>query len=81
MLPKPDVKSEINLIEGGFEITLNTDKLAKNLYLTIGDEEGFFTDNYFDLIPGQQVKVKLETKLGKERLREVFEIKTLDEAF
>jgi len=71
LLPKPDVKFEINAIQDGFEISLNTNKLAKNLYMTIGDEEGFFSDNYFDLIPGQPVKIKLETKLTKEKLQEV----------
>ncbi len=78
LLPKPDVKFEINPVDGGFEITLNTDMLAKNLYMTIGDEEGFFSDNYFDLIPNQSVKVKLETKLTKEKLQEIFVIQTLD---
>lgn len=81
LLPKPEVKSEINVTDGGFEITLTTDKLAKNLYMTIGDEEGFFSDNYFDLIPGQTVKVKLETKISKEKLDKVFAIRTLDSAF
>lgn len=81
LLPKPEVKFELNEVEGGFEITLNTDKLAKNLYLTIGDEEGFFSDNYFDLIPGHTVQVKLETKLTKEKLQEVFALQTLDKAF
>lgn len=81
LLPKPDVKFEVNEADGGFEITLTTNKLAKNLYMTIGDEEGFFSDNYFDLIPGQSVKVKLDTKLTKEKLQEVFAIQTLDGAF
>jgi beta-mannosidase len=81
LLPKPDMKFELNTVDGGFEITLNTDKLAKNLYMTIGDEEGFFSDNYFDLLPGQEVKVKLETKLTKEKLQEVFKIQTLESAF
>lgn len=81
LLPKPDVKFEINAVQDGFEISLSTDKLAKNLYMTIGDEEGFFSDNYFDLIPVQPVKIKLETKLTKEKLQEVFAIQTLDGAF
>lgn len=81
MLPTPTVKFEINAVDGGFEISLNTDKLAKNLYMTIGDEEGFFSDNYFDLIPGKTVKVKLETNVLKENLNEVFAIQTLDSAF
>jgi beta-mannosidase len=80
-LPKPTVKYEWTATDGGFEISLSTDKLAKNLFMTIGDEEGFFSDNYFDLIPGQPVKVKLETKLSKEKLEEVFALQTLDGAF
>ncbi len=81
LLPKPKVEFELNATDGGFEITLTTDKLAKNLYMTIGDEEGFFSDNYFDLIPEQSVKIKLETKLTIEKLQEVFAIQTLDGAF
>ncbi len=81
LLPTPTVKHEIAAVDGGFEITLSTDKLAKNLYMTIGDEEGFFTDNYFDLIPGQTVKVKLETEISKEKLDGVFAIQTLDSTY
>jgi beta-mannosidase len=81
LLPEPEVEFDIQTVEGGFEITLNTDKLAKNLYMTIGDEEGFFSDNYFDLLPGQEIKVKLDSKISKEKLQEVFVIQTLGGAF
>ena len=81
LLPKPEVKFEINAAQDGFEITLTTDKLAKNLYMTVGDEEGFFSDNYFDLIPGQSVKVNLGTQMTREKLQEVFAIQTLEGAF
>lgn len=81
LLPKPEVKYTIEQVDGGFEIALSTDKLAKNLYLTIGNEEGFFSDNYFDLLPGKPVKIKLETQLGKEKLQEILALKTLDQTF
>jgi beta-mannosidase len=81
ILPKPTVKYEWIATDGGFEISLSTDKLAKNIFMTIGDEEGFFSDNYFDLISGQPVKVKLETKMTMEKLQEVFALQTLDGAF
>lgn len=81
LLPKPEVSFEFATVDGGFEITLTTDKLAKNLFMTIGDEEGFFGDNYFDLIPGQPLKIKLDTKITKEKLQEVFSIQTLDQTF
>lgn len=81
LLPKPEVKYELLDVDGGFEITLSTDKLAKNLYLSLGDQEGFFSDNYFDLIPGQPVKIGLETKIARDKLMGVLEIQTLDGTF
>ncbi len=40
-----------------YNITLQTSALAKNVYLDFPAVEGFFSDNYFDLIPGQPVIV------------------------
>jgi len=48
------------LIEGNskdFKFKLSSEKLAKNLYITIGDCEGFLSDNYFDLLPGEEVEI------------------------
>jgi beta-mannosidase len=81
LLPKPEVKYELLDVDGGFEITLTTDKLAKNLYLSLGDQDGFFSDNYFDLIPGQPVKIGLETTIARDKLMGVLEIQTLDGTF
>jgi len=81
LLPKPDLKFDLQQADDGFVITLNTDKLAKNVYLTIGDEEGFFSDNYFDMLPGQPIKIGLQTNIPIEKLREVLTIRTLDSAF
>ncbi|WP_423129494.1 beta-mannosidase [Gaoshiqia sp. Z1-71] len=80
-LPKPEVKYSIAAVDGGYEIRLQSGKLAKNLFMTIGDEEGFFSDNYFDLLPGEEIRVKLETSVSKERLDEIFAVQTLDQAF
>jgi len=80
-LPVPDVKYDVQPVDGGYQITLQSDKLAKNLYMTIGDEEGFFSDNYFDLLPGEKVKVKLETALSRDAFNDVFTIRTLESAF
>jgi len=80
-LPKPTVESSVAAVEGGFDITLKSDKLAKNLFLTIADEDGFFSDNYFDLLPGEEVTIHLKTAISGEKLKEVLKLETLDEAF
>jgi beta-mannosidase len=78
---EPEVTYGITKAEQGFEIALKTDKLAKNVYLQIADEEGFFSDNYFDMLPGEKVTINLKTTISEEKLKEVLTLRTLDGAF
>jgi beta-mannosidase len=80
-LPRPVVNVSTESVPGGFELTLVSDKLARNVYLQIGDEEGFFSDNYFDLLPGETKIIKLEAEFAESRLDEVLRIRTLNDAF
>jgi beta-mannosidase len=80
-ISEPEVTYEITKAGQGFEIALKTNKLAKNVYLQIADEEGFFSDNYFDLLPGEKVTVNLKTTISEEKLKEVLTLRTLDGAF
>jgi beta-mannosidase len=57
-LPKPNIETQVVSAQDGYEIEIRSDKLAKNVYLTGTDGEGFFSDNYFDVLPGAAVKVK-----------------------
>ena len=41
-----------------YELTLTTKKLAKNVSLITTNSEGFFSDNFFDMIPGKTYKIK-----------------------
>lgn len=47
--------------DNGYQLVLSSDILAKNVYLTI-ENEGFFTDNYFDLLPNTEKTIVFETK-------------------
>jgi beta-mannosidase len=80
-VPAPQVDYTIVKTDSGFDIELKTDKLAKNVYLQMGDEEGFFSDNYFDMLPGEKVIINLETDISEEKLNDVLTLRTLDDAF
>lgn len=80
-IPIPKVEYTIEKINSGFNIHLKTDKLAKNVFLQIESEEGFFSDNYFDMLPGGETTIKLETGMSEEKLKDVLSIRTLDDAF
>ena len=80
-LPKPTVTHTLTKAPDGFEITLRTDVLAKNVYLTAGDGDYFFSDNYFDLLPGHEVTVHLKTDLDEDALKKVFSLRTLRDTY
>lgn len=52
---------------GGLSFTVSTDVLSRRVYLT-ADDEGIFSDNYFDLLPGQfkTVEFSRREKEGSE---------------
>ncbi len=80
-IEEPTVEYNIGKSDSGFDIELKTDILAKNVYLQMGDEKGFFSDNYFDVLPNEKVTIHLKTDIPEEKLKEVFTVRTLDRAF
>jgi beta-mannosidase len=42
---------------GVYPVRLQTDFLAKSVYLSVPGVEGYFTDNFFDMLPGAVVSV------------------------
>ena len=53
-LTTPNIVSKVVKQGADWRITLKTNVLAKDLYLNFAGIEGFFSDNYFDLLPGQE---------------------------
>jgi beta-mannosidase len=72
---RPDIRASLEAQEdGSYLVILTTDALAKNVFLAFEDTEGFFADNYFDLLPGTEARVRftpkapLEEPLAAEKL-------------
>ena len=61
-VPRPQIKTDIVPVRGGFKVTLSTDKFARAVYLSAPNSVGFFADNYFDLIPGQESRSKVPNR-------------------
>ncbi len=60
-LLKPEITRVIKETGDGYSITFTADKLVKDLYLDT-DLKGWFSDNCFDLLPGEKVTVTLRLK-------------------
>ena len=60
-LPDVEIQYDLTTAEGGYLISLKADKLAKGLFINCPDPDAFFSDNYFDLLPGQSKVVHIKT--------------------
>lgn len=79
-LEKPEiVKNIVRKGESAFEITLSTNKLAKNVALFTSKTEGFFSENFFDMIPGKEYKIIFTGKA--ENLKDELEVMCVNESF
>jgi len=57
-LPKPNVKLEpIACVDGKTIVKVSTDVLAKSVMVMYNNEAGIFSDNFFDLLPGESREI------------------------
>jgi beta-mannosidase len=83
MLPSPRVNASVAAARDGFKLKLDTDKLARAVYLSAEGIEGDFSDNYFDLIPGRPVEVEFrpQGRARVEEFRKRLKVRSLVDAF
>ena len=82
-LPTPIIKYNIEKAEGGFRLVLSTNKLAKNLYISVDNIEGKFSDNYFDLMAGDTIEIKFSAseQIELSKFKENLKILSLVDSF
>lgn len=80
-LPTPTVKTEVSKVANGYQLVITTDKLAKNIFLEVPGKEGFFTDNYFDLLPNKKATIVFETKENIENFKSKLKVRTLRDTY
>jgi beta-mannosidase len=56
-LRKPAIAVDVAPADGGLRVKLETDTLARHVRLAYDADDGTFSDNYFDLVPGRPVEV------------------------
>ncbi len=82
-LPDPNITSTFGYSDERITIRLNTDVLAKSVYLESSIHQGHFSDNFFDLLPGESKEVIYTSpeKISMEKLKASIKIKTIVDAF
>jgi beta-mannosidase len=77
LLAAPFIEKKISLNGKDHTIVLSCEKLAKSVYLSTDGVNGFFTDNYFDLLPGQPVEVHFTSDKVIDNLEQKLKILSL----
>lgn len=77
--PHVDIAKTIVSTDGGFKITLYTPLFARAVFLQVDDIKSIFSDNYFNLLPGEKRTIILKTSLSKVDLLKSLTIQSLVE--
>lgn len=56
-LPQADIKWKTKTTDGQCEMTLSSSRLAKDVFVQIPYQGAHFSDNFFDLLPGETRKI------------------------
>jgi beta-mannosidase len=80
-LPHAEVSAQIKPSGPGFNVTLSSPVLARSTYVSFGEADVDFSDNYIDLLSNEPVTIHITSKASLEDLRLQMKIVSLADAF
>lgn len=79
-LSRTRVEIKVEQVNEGYQLVLESGRLAKNVFLSTG-AEGVFSDNYFDLLPGERKVVLFKTDRVLDDPQNLFKVKHLADTY
>jgi beta-mannosidase len=61
----------------GYQVTVKSDVFARGVFLSIEGIDNFFSDNYFDLLPGEPQTIHVKTTLDKATFDKQLKIESI----
>lgn len=80
-LPEPGITFTVNEEGNDYLVILESKALAKNVFLTAEGFEGQFSDNFFDVLPGEVVRITFPKSGLLQEFREKLKIMHLQQTF
>ena len=78
--PKAKISRSIRTMDGGYEITLQSDKFARGVFLSLQGIDNFFDNNYFDLLPNENKTIKVKTSISLDEMEKQLKVISLADA-
>ena len=80
-LPHPEIQSEISGSAGNYRLRLQSPVLARNVYVSFGDNNVELSDNYVDVLPNEATTLQLKSDLSADQLKNALRIRDITSAF
>jgi len=80
-LPRASIATKLAKSGDGYDITLKTPTLARSVYLSFGELDADFSDNYVNLLPGEATTIHVTSQAAMEDLKAQMKITSLAEVF
>lgn len=78
--PQTVVRPVIRRAAQGYDISLTADRFARGVFLSVPGVDNFFSNNYFDILPGQTVTIYLATSLSLPQVEKELKVVSLADA-
>lgn len=75
------ISSELRQSGEGFDVVLRSPVLARSVYLSFGDADVTFSDNYVNLLPNEPLTIHISGKATLDELRRQLKVISLVDAF
>lgn len=80
-LKNPEISYVVENKPNEYTITLTSKQYAKYVFLTIDEPVGYFSDNYFDIIPGETKSIVFSTNEKVPGIKEKLEVYSLYDSY
>jgi beta-mannosidase len=78
---RPSIDAVVNQGAGQYTVTLKSSQLARNVYVAFGDLDYETSDNYFDLLPGEQITLTVKSPATVDQIKSSLKVISLTDAF
>lgn len=79
-LPMPHVQATLGAGSDGYTLHLATDTLARDVWVSFSGLDADVSDNAFDLLPGQSIRVTVHSKASLATLQRALQVQNLARA-
>ena len=79
--PKTVISKQTSVAKDGFDVTVESSVFVRGVFLSINGIDNFFSDNYFDLLPGEPATIHVTSSLSKGEFDRQLKIISISDAY